>query len=68
MTYTNAAAATWIAFLTQLALDTIIPKTQRNTLVAYYTKLGAKSTNKSEDRRAIYVVQQWMIQRHKITA
>lgn len=71
MTYTNAVAVALIAgngVIDKLELETIIPGTQRTFLATYQTKLGSKSTTKSEDRRFLFIIGQWMIQRHKITA
>jgi len=71
MTYTNAVAVALIAgngVIDKLELETIVPVTHRTFLATYQTKLAAKSTTKSEDRRFLAILQVWMIQRHKITA
>jgi hypothetical protein len=71
MTYTNAVAVAFGAVdgvIDKLELETIIPKTHRTFLGTYQAKLAAKSTTKSEDRRFLYILSTWAIQRHKITA
>jgi len=71
MTYTNAVAVAFVAgdgVIDKLELETSIPKSDRDFLAAYQTKLGSASTKKDEDRRAINIFLTWAIMRHRITA
>ena len=71
MTYTNAVCVALIAgngVIDKLELETNIPVTHRTFLGTYQAKLASKSTNKSEDRRFLHILEVWMVQRHKITA
>ena len=71
MTYTNAVAVVMVEankLIDKLELETSIPKSDRNFLAAYQTKLTSASTRKDEDLHFLDVFSVWMIQRHRITA
>lgn len=71
MTYTNAVAVALVTTnmtLDKLILETSIPKSDRDFLSAYKTKLTSASTRKDEDSRFLDIFTTWAIHRHRITA
>lgn len=68
MDYTNAVAEVIVEadkLIDKLELETGIPKSDRDFLAAYQTKLDSANTSRAEDIRFIQIFENWVMNIHK---